>query len=394
MSGNQKEWDIFISHATEDKDTFVRSLALALRSQGLKVWYDEFTLGIGDSLRKSIDEGLSSSKFGIVVISPNFIGKPWTDRELSGLYASQDLQDENLILPIWYNIDAVTVKKHLPMIADLVAIKTEAVSFQEIVEKILIKTQQTALVDLRTHMPTGISVLDALTGGGFPRPSTLSLLGVKGIGKSTLATQIQISSLFRGEPCIYITYREAPYDIIDRFIRLKAPIEEFIQKGIFKIIDNYSVINCLSKVEVDKCIGNEVLSSCLIRINNPYDTDNYFKEQLALIDKMGTGGVNIVDSVNERYDMIKTSDKGTFFRKFRARIKPLNQSAIHIVTENLGHKEYNEIMKDIQGGTIRMSFEKIKGINHRIIKIDSLRDGKSIPVERQFSITESGVEIY
>jgi hypothetical protein len=63
--------DVFISHAWEDKG-FVRPLAEILRSLGLKVWYDEFTLQIGDSLSRSIDAGLAESRYGLVVISPAF----------------------------------------------------------------------------------------------------------------------------------------------------------------------------------------------------------------------------------------------------------------------------------------------------------------------------------
>jgi len=56
-------WDVFICHASEDKEPFVRELAEALRAKGLKVWYDDFTLTIGDSLRRSIDHGLASSGY-------------------------------------------------------------------------------------------------------------------------------------------------------------------------------------------------------------------------------------------------------------------------------------------------------------------------------------------
>lgn len=77
-----KEYDVFISHASEDKDGVVRPLALALKSKGINVWYDEFELKIGGSLRRKIDQGLSKSKFGIVVISRSFIKKGWTNYEL------------------------------------------------------------------------------------------------------------------------------------------------------------------------------------------------------------------------------------------------------------------------------------------------------------------------
>src|SRR5205807_7430617 len=82
-----KEWDVFISHASEDKNTFVRPLAQALDQLGVKVWYDEFTLSPGNSLSTSIDKGLAGSRFGLVVISESFIGKQWTERELQGLVA-------------------------------------------------------------------------------------------------------------------------------------------------------------------------------------------------------------------------------------------------------------------------------------------------------------------
>ena len=70
-----REYDVFISHATEDKDSVVRPLAHALRDGGLSVWYDEFELRIGDSLRRKIDTGLAKSRFGVVVLSRSFFGK-------------------------------------------------------------------------------------------------------------------------------------------------------------------------------------------------------------------------------------------------------------------------------------------------------------------------------
>ncbi len=84
-------WDIFISHASEDKDTVARPLAERLRSLGLRVWYDEFTLSLGDSLRQSIDYGLANSRFGVAVLSPNCLTKNWSKKELDGLYISKSL---------------------------------------------------------------------------------------------------------------------------------------------------------------------------------------------------------------------------------------------------------------------------------------------------------------
>ena len=111
--------DVFICHASEDKDDFVRPLAEALRSNHVEVWYDEFMLNVGDSLREAIDRGLSSSRFGIVVLSPSFFQKRWPKRELNGLVARETEEDRHLILPVWHNVDRAKVLEFSPPLADL-----------------------------------------------------------------------------------------------------------------------------------------------------------------------------------------------------------------------------------------------------------------------------------
>lgn len=119
---SQFKWDVFISHASEDKDTFVRKLATELQAHGLLVWYDDFTLKIGDSLRKSIDKGLAQSRYGVVVLSPNFFNKNWPQDELNGLVV-RERHGEKVILPVWLNVDQDDVAKYSPIIADRVAAK-------------------------------------------------------------------------------------------------------------------------------------------------------------------------------------------------------------------------------------------------------------------------------
>jgi hypothetical protein len=80
----RRRWDAFISHASEDKQEFVRPLADALQALGSSIWYDDFALTVGDSLRRSIDHGLANSRWGVVVLSPNFFAKHWPQIELDG----------------------------------------------------------------------------------------------------------------------------------------------------------------------------------------------------------------------------------------------------------------------------------------------------------------------
>lgn len=129
------EWDVFICHASEDKEEFVRPLAISLISRDLKVWYDELTLTLGDSLRRSIDRGLAHSRYGIVVISPNFLRKEWPQKELDGL-AALEVNGRKVILPVWHQIDVSGVREYSPTLADRVATSSEK-GIEKVVEDIL-----------------------------------------------------------------------------------------------------------------------------------------------------------------------------------------------------------------------------------------------------------------
>lgn len=128
-------YDVFISHASEDKDDIVRSLASALAALKLKVWYDEFTLRIGDSLRQKIDKGLANSRVGLVVLSPSFMSKGWTNYELDGI-VTRSVSGEQIMLPIWHNVTKQQVMDFSPSLADKVARSTATHTVDEIAREI------------------------------------------------------------------------------------------------------------------------------------------------------------------------------------------------------------------------------------------------------------------
>jgi len=132
---DQSSYDVFVSHASEDKDDFVRDFVKCLQQYGLNVWYDEFTLRVGDSLRRSIDNGLKNSRYGIVVLSEAFFSKEWPQRELDGLFA-REVNGEKVILPIWHKISKNEVLKFSPIIADMLALNTSSFTIEEIAKEI------------------------------------------------------------------------------------------------------------------------------------------------------------------------------------------------------------------------------------------------------------------
>lgn len=128
-------YDAFISHASEDKDDLVRPLAQKLQEAGFSIWYDEFQLKVGDSLRRSIDKGLANSRFGIVVLSPDFFAKNWPQYELDGLVA-REMNGGKIILPLWHKVSKDEVMRYSPSLADKVALHTAMYTIDELAEKL------------------------------------------------------------------------------------------------------------------------------------------------------------------------------------------------------------------------------------------------------------------
>lgn len=130
-----KQYDFFISHASEDKEEIAEPLAKELERLGANVWYDNFTLKVGDSLRKSIDNGLANSKYGIVILSSIYFKKFWTEKELNGLF-SRSSAGNCKILPIWHNISKEEVVKNSPILSDILALKTADYTIEEIANQL------------------------------------------------------------------------------------------------------------------------------------------------------------------------------------------------------------------------------------------------------------------
>lgn len=135
LVASPEEWDVFISHASEDKEAIAAPLARALLAKGLRVWYDEFSLKLGDSLRKCIDRGLSRSRFGVVILSDHFFQKHWPQQELNGL-ASREVNGAKVVLPVWHGVSFTEVQIYSPMLADRFAVETKD-GLPLVVEKIM-----------------------------------------------------------------------------------------------------------------------------------------------------------------------------------------------------------------------------------------------------------------
>jgi hypothetical protein len=126
----------FISHDSRDKDALVRPLAKELSLRLCSVWYDEYSLKVGDSLRENIERGLREAKKCVVILSPSFISNGgWTKAEFDSIYTREIHEQKNVILPVWHNINKVAVYEYCPRLADRMALSS-SIGVKELAQKL------------------------------------------------------------------------------------------------------------------------------------------------------------------------------------------------------------------------------------------------------------------
>lgn len=124
--GAHRRFDLFISHAAEDKEAIARPLKEALIKRGWSVWFDEAEITLGDSLPRKLDEGLREARFGVVILSPHFFEKRWPQVELDALVQREVVDGRKVILPVWHEVDEHYVAERSPTLAGKYAVRSAA----------------------------------------------------------------------------------------------------------------------------------------------------------------------------------------------------------------------------------------------------------------------------
>lgn len=128
----RKKYDIFISHANKDKLSYVNDLNKVIKKLGINIFYDTDVLSWGDNFKQVILDGTAESEFAIIVISKNFFGREWTERELDEFLAQQNASGQKTVLPLLYGITFDELKEKYPTLGDIQAITTKDYTKPEI----------------------------------------------------------------------------------------------------------------------------------------------------------------------------------------------------------------------------------------------------------------------
>jgi hypothetical protein len=250
-----KKYDIFISHASEDKDAIVRPLATILERLSVRVWYDEFSLQLGDSLTASIDRGLQESRYGLVVLSKAFLSKQWPEYEYRSLM-TREIDGERVILPLWYDVTKEDVKSFSLYLADIMALPISRANFGKIVPAILKVARPDIYQELRMR-----GVLRKAVAEGTPKLAKMSEI------KSATTKQSKLSK--------------------QQLIRSKA-VYYGIGRHLNRTFDDYVDQYELDVVPERELQSWEIMNACYLEMLEHHadatvrDREDYFKVLLAL----------------------------------------------------------------------------------------------------------------
>lgn len=129
---NQKEYDVFISHASKDKLDYVDKLYEVIKQLDVRVFYDTKEISWGENWKKAIINGTEQSEFAIIIISKNFFGREWTEIELEEFLKQQNVRGQKVVLPLLYNISIDEMKEKYPSLAEIQVIESSSKSNEEI----------------------------------------------------------------------------------------------------------------------------------------------------------------------------------------------------------------------------------------------------------------------
>jgi hypothetical protein len=115
-------YDVFVSHASEDADPFADTLVAELQQRRLRVWYDGERMGHGSAMIEKINDGLRSSRCGVIVASPHYFQKTYTKPELGALMNAVLRDDARKLLPVLYQMSQEELFAVHPLLANLINI--------------------------------------------------------------------------------------------------------------------------------------------------------------------------------------------------------------------------------------------------------------------------------
>lgn len=384
------------------RNDFEGKLIEDLFRNGLDLWSDRTQLSLGaDIITDNLDDKFGDTDAAVIVVK----GK--LDEELSEVI-SNIVKYKTIKIFFILNSNSVSQtpfqewleSQRINISESYYEIHSSNRSLNDITIDIGLKLSKNEALE-SDKVSTGIAFLDFLLGGGFNKGSSVNLIGPKGSGKTTLGVLFQKSALENGMGCLYITYSEAPMKIINRFKSVGCDIKKYISNGKFRIYDSYSSLKGMSPSDVNRSVGEDFFEA-IIRVEDPYDSKSYFENQIKAIEEIGPGGINIIDAVNERFELSKKQQEGNssykeHFARFKAKAGDMLKSiGVHVVKSDWDNEELIKHLTRLEDGSIILDKREDPNTGNieRFLKISEGGIGNSNNTWYRYIITRNGIRIF
>lgn len=127
-----KDYDVFLSHANADKLVYVNDLYDSFRRLGVSIFYDKEEIEWGDNWKDRILQGVAKSEFAVIVISKNFFGREWTERELNEFLNRQNAAGQKIVLPLLYGISVQDLQAQYPTLSEIQCVSSDKMNQDQI----------------------------------------------------------------------------------------------------------------------------------------------------------------------------------------------------------------------------------------------------------------------
>lgn len=145
---------IFLAHSSSDK-RFVRRLAADLVEHGVRVWFDEAEIRVGDSFVDKIEEGIKEMDYLGVILSPNSVQSEWVRREVQVALSDEIGGKSVKVLPILYRECEIPGFLRTKKWADFSEPKHYGKAFDELLGRLLPSDTESTSI-FRSWTPKGV----------------------------------------------------------------------------------------------------------------------------------------------------------------------------------------------------------------------------------------------
>lgn len=210
-----------------------------------------------------------------------------------------------------------------------------------------------------------------LIGGSLPDSSAVLISGDPGSGKSTLAQQILYDELYRGKPCIIVTYDTFPANIVERMNQFGWDPRKYQLTNKLDIVDCYSATAGVTEGVVPQ----------------PFDLTNVSIHLTTVMERLGNHQVTIVlDSLMPIFSETESKHALGFLQSIAAKVKKAGGKMIVTLSTGCVPSEIFHKVESLVDGVVELRMVEERKMLQRYLLVRKMDRRRILPKLVRFDI--------